>query len=574
MKYFPEKLSFTWIKKVYKSGELTPSELIDEVIRRAQTYSQKNVWIIPPSKEFCQSYIEGLAEKDKNLPLWGIPFAIKDNIDLAGVPTTAACPDYKYTPADSATVVAKLIEAGAIPVGKTNLDQFATGLVGTRSPYGEAHNAYDDQLISGGSSSGSAVSVALGMAAFALGTDTAGSGRVPAMLNCLVGFKPALGSWSTKGVVPACASLDCVTVFANSLEDAYLVDESARGFDGECPYSKEYCYRENTLPSKIYIPKDEPEFFGINEELHKSKWEKAIARIRNMGETHNISVEEIDYKMFYDAALILYEGAYVAERWADLGEFVEKNPGKTFEVTEKILRSGGTEEKTAARLFEDMHKLAEYRGKAKQLLKDAVMIMPTAGGTYTRDAVREDPIKTNSKMGLYTNHCNLLDLMAIAIPEDSFDRNLPFGITAFGNSDSSHIVKGFAKCFMESEYMRFAVCGLHKKGFSLESQLVELGADYEETRVTSPNYGLYELKTNPVKPGLVRVGPDQGESIVVDIYHLPRTKAGVFLERVKSPLEIGTIELSDNTCVKGFLCEEYAVEGCKRLQKEFLSEQA
>ena len=253
MRYFPDKLTITWIKASYKNGTLTPLELVEEIISRARQTKEKNIWITSPSLEFVKPYIEGLKEKNpKDYPLWGIPFAIKDNIDLVGIGTTAACEAYSYKPEESATVVQKLIDAGAIPVGKTNLDQFATGLVGTRSPYGEVHNALNPELISGGSSSGSAVAVALGMAAFSLGTDTAGSGRVPAALNGLVGYKPSVGAWSSKGVVPACASLDCITVFANNLGDAELVNELARGFDENSKWSKTYDVPNKKLPQKIY----------------------------------------------------------------------------------------------------------------------------------------------------------------------------------------------------------------------------------------------------------------------------------------------------------------------------------
>ncbi len=558
MKYFPEKLTIKWIKQAYEKNELTPSELASEIIRRASAAEEKNIWIVPPSEELISRYTDNLPEKSDDTPLWGIPFAIKDNIDLEGVPTTSACMEYAYTPEKSAFVVQKLIDAGAFPVGKTNLDQFATGLVGTRSPYGEVHNAHNPELISGGSSSGSAVSVALGMAAFALGTDTAGSGRVPAMLNTLVGFKPALGAWSTSGVVPACASLDCVTVFANSFEDAEEVDRSARGYDSECSWSRKYTYEGDRLPEKILIPAEEPEFFGDMADVHRAKWHSAVERIKSLG----ITVEEADYRMFYDAALILYEGAYVAERWADLKEFVEKNTGKVFPVTEKILRSGGTEEKTAARLFDDLHRLQYYRHKTREILENAVMIMPTAGGTFTREQVRQDPVKTNSKMGLYTNHCNLLDLMAAAVPENSRDRDYPFGITLFALAENSALVKSTAKKFLETEYTEFAVCGLHKKGYMLESQLAELGAEFCEHTVTAKAYGLYELNTVPVKPGLVRK-PEGGNSIEVDVYRISKQSLGRFLDNVNSPLVIGSVELADGRTVKGFLCEEYALSGAE-----------
>lgn len=447
MRNFPEKLTMEWVKTAYEKGSLTPEELVEEIIRRAGETRDKNIWITPPSRELTEKYIKRLPARKEGYPLWGIPFAIKDNIDLEHVPTTAACPGFSYTPEKSAFVVERLIQAGALPVGKTNLDQFATGLVGTRSPYGEVHNAHDPAYISGGSSSGSAVAVVLGMAAFSLGTDTAGSGRVPAMLNTLVGYKPPLGAWSTSGVVPACASLDCVTVFANSLDDALFVDESARGYDRDCIWSVEYEKKEEKLPEKIFLPEKEPEFFGDNRKVHRAKWLGAAERIEHLG----IDVEYLDYKLFYDAALMLYEGAYVAERWADLKDFVEKNPGKTFPVTEQILKSGASEEKTAARLFEDLHKLKYYRHKTAELLKNGVMVMPTAGGTFTREQVREDPVGTNSRMGLYTNHCNLLNLCAAAVPENSRDKDLPFGITIFGLAGEDNLVRAAAAKFLQTE---------------------------------------------------------------------------------------------------------------------------
>lgn len=558
--YVPEQLTIGWIKQAYAKQVLTPKELIEEMIKRAKTQEEKNIWIVPPTEEAIQPYLDALPKEREQYPLWGIPFAIKDNIDLAGVPTTAACPDFSYIPKENATVVEKLIKAGAIPIGKTNLDQFATGLVGTRSPYGEVHNAYQPEMISGGSSSGSAVSVALGLAAFALGTDTAGSGRVPAMLNTLVGWKPPVGSWSSKGVVPACASLDCVTVFAKKMEDVELVNSIAKGFDAECCWSKTFQEKGKTLPKKVYIPKEEPEFYGDFKEIYRQKWNACIKRIKGLG----ILVEELDMNMFQKAALILYEGAYVAERWEDLKEFVEANPGKTFPVTETILRSGEKKENTAAKLFGDLHQLQQYKAKARLLLEDSVMIMPTAGGSFTREQVRRDPIETNSKMGLYTNHCNLLDLTAIAVPENSSDRTYPFGITIFGRSDSENLVLAFGEAFLASESIQLAVCGLHKKGYPLEYQLTELGAEWLGTAKTAKGYHLYELDTEPKKPGMVYQG-DGETSIEVELYDIPKQKLGYFMELVKKPLYLGDIELEDKRTVKGFLCEAAAIVGAREI---------
>ncbi|MEE3420508.1 MAG: allophanate hydrolase [Lachnospiraceae bacterium] len=444
MTTIPKKITISWLKEAYASKKLTPWELMREIVKRAGEEKQRNIWILPPVEEFLSPYLSYLETMPEDLPLWGIPFAIKDNIDLAGVPTTAACPDYAYVPKRSAAVVQKLIDAGAIPVGKTNLDQFATGLVGTRSPYGECHNALNEELISGGSSSGSAVSVACGMAAFALGTDTAGSGRVPAMLNGLVGFKPALGAWSTRGVVPACASLDCVTVFSNTLEDAEAVNEEAMGYDSDCIWSRQYDAVKKNIPKKVFLPETKPTFFGDYKEIMEKKWDTAVARVRSLG----IPCEEIDYQMFYDAARILYDGSYVAERWADLGDFVTRHENSVFPVTKKILMSGAAPDKTATGLFGDLHALQAYRHKAAEILRDAVMIMPTTGGTFTRDQVREDPVETNSLMGLYTNHCNLLDFVACAVPENVNDTEIPFGITIFALSQNTGLVLKSAEEFL------------------------------------------------------------------------------------------------------------------------------
>lgn len=441
----PQRLTITWLKAAYTTGELTVGELAEEILSRAELQEQRNIWIVPPTWDFLAPYLERLQSLSRDLPLWGIPFAIKDNIDLAGVPTTAACPDYAYVPDESAAVVQRLLDAGAFPVGKANLDQFATGLVGTRSPYGEVHNALNGELISGGSSSGSAVSVALGMAAFSLGTDTAGSGRVPAMLNGLVGLKPAIGAWSTRGVVPACASLDCVSVFAHTLEDVQSVDAVATGYDPDCPWSRHFGPVQKRVPEKLLLPLQEPQFFGDYAQVMREKWNRSLEQIAALG----IPTERIDYQMFYDAAKILYEGAYVAERWSDLGEFVSAHEESVFPVTRKILQSGASPDKTAARLFDDLHALQAYRQRTAQLLQGAVMVMPTAGGTFTRDQVREDPVRTNSLMGLYTNHCNLLDLAAVAVPQDAQDRELPFGITIFGLSGNLGLVLETAERFRQ-----------------------------------------------------------------------------------------------------------------------------
>lgn len=437
----PEKLTITWLREHYLKKSLDPEQVVLEIIRRAKATASMNIWIVYPDMALIRSYLERLSALDReSCPLWGIPFAIKDNIDLAGVMTTAGCPDYAYMPTESAAVVRRLTEAGAIPVGKTNLDQFATGLVGMRSPFGETHNALREELISGGSSAGSAVAVAKGQAAFSLGTDTAGSGRVPAALNGLFGWKPSCGAWPLSGVVPACSSIDCVTVFTHSLNDCLSVDNAVRGFEPKDPWSKEF-----SVPlarrSMVYLPDQEPDFYGPFAREYEEAWHKDVARISEIYP----GTKTIDCSILGKAAKILYEGPWIAERWADLGAFVESHPGSVLEVTEKILRSGTNFD--AASLFKALHELQSIKAQTRQLLKDAVLVMPTCAGTWTREQVRQDPIGKNSDLGRYTNHCNLLDLCAVAVPSNCAAENLPFGITFFALAENEDLLCGAAAAF-------------------------------------------------------------------------------------------------------------------------------
>ncbi len=558
-----ETLTIETLAAAYTAGKTTPRAVAEAIVARAAQHAASNIWVTPPSMDLVEPYLarlEGMSEEERAAaPLWGIPFAVKDNIDLAGAPTTAACPEYAYTPAESATVVRLLVEAGAFPVGKTNLDQFATGLVGTRSPYGECRNALKPELISGGSSSGSAVSVALGMAAFALGTDTAGSGRVPAALNNLVGFKPALGKWSTKGVVPACASLDCVTVFANTLADALAVDAVASKPDAECAWSKAYSAKEPRFPRTVYVPTEEPQFYGPYEDEYRTSWHKALARISCVAQAQGAKVEPIDTAEFSRIASILYDGPWVAERWSDLGSFVEEHGEAVFPVTKQILESGNRPDLTAADMFQTLHQVTAMRAKCAQLFDDAVMIMPTAGGTFTREQVDADPIATNSQMGLYTNHCNLSDLGAIAVPAGWAAEAVPFGITAFTTAKRQCLTDGFAQAFLAQEPVEVAVCGQHMRGLALHGQLEELGAVFLQATRTAASYQLFALPTTPVKPGLVKA-PEKGSSIEVETYLLTAEAFGKLVAATPAPLGFGTIELEDGREVKGFLVEPCALE--------------
>ncbi len=436
-----EYMTIKQLKEKYSVGT-TPKSVIEEVIRRSQELSDRNIWITSPDMKMIKPYLEQLSGMDRDLPLWGVPFAIKDNIDLKGVPTTAACPAYAYIPEKSAEIVERLVAAGAIPVGKTNLDQFATGLVGTRSPYGECKNSIDPDYISGGSSSGSAVAVAMGLCVFSLGTDTAGSGRVPAALNNICGIKPSIGVYPKTGVVPACESLDCVTVFAADFEDAMTVDAASRGFSADDPWSRNI----TKIPAqcrKMLLPETEPEFYGDFAGEYRICFKKFCEDMKT-----RFDVEYIPTEIFSQTAAMLYGGPWISERWAALGDFVTSHSVDIFPVTRGILESGKGEEYSAADLFTKQHLLQENKRIVRNMLKGAVFAMPTCGGTFTRDQVRNDPVATNSKMGLYTNHCNLLDLCALAIPYGVFDTNgteLPFGITLFALSDEEGMAESAAR---------------------------------------------------------------------------------------------------------------------------------
>lgn len=557
----PWPLTISALRSGYRTGRFTITEVIDVIMERSKQDADKAIWILPPSLERIQPYLERLEEMNpEDYPLWGIPFAVKDNIEVAGWPVTAACPDFSYLAIQHAAVVERLVAAGAIPVGKTNLDQFATGLVGTRSPYGATCNALRQELISGGSSSGSAVAVARGQAAFALGTDTAGSGRVPAALNGLVGYKPALGAWPSAGVIPACRSLDCVTVFTHTIEDAEAVDRQVRGKLASDPYSADRPLGHAAIPDLFLIPEGPLEFFGPFASSYSLAWERAKQTLIETGHT----VKAIDISLFQEAAAQLYEGPWVAERWADLEMFIAEHPGSALSVTEQILRSGSKTEYTAAALFRSQHRLAEIRSSVRELLQGALLVLPTAGGTWTREQVMADPVTTNSKLGLYTNHCNLLDLSAVSVPAGEAENRLPFGITLFALPEEEANLGAAARSMLSRREevtvtVTVAVCGLHMRGMPLERQMLDLGAEFIEESHTAPVYELYSLPTEPPKPGLIRV-TSSGASIQLELWKMPLSSFGQFTAAIPAPLGIGQIELADGRHVSGFMCEAYAAE--------------
>jgi allophanate hydrolase len=425
-------LQISHLRNLYLSGALKPTDLVKQLDAEIGNEDNRHIWIRRLTLDEMMVYAKRLEGKSiADLPLYGVPFAIKDNIDLAGIPTTAACPEFAYIPTHSATVVQKLLDAGAIPIGKTNLDQFATGLVGTRSPYGACQNSFNPDYISGGSSAGSAVSVALGMASFSLGTDTAGSGRVPAMFNNLVGHKPSCGLLSTSGVVPACRTLDCVSIFALTAEDAAQVLESAQGFDEEDAYSRKAITPVETNEMETIL--DESFTFGVPKQDQLAFFDNAetpalFAQAIHQLESLGGKAVEIDFEPFLETARLLYEGPWVAERYAAIRDFFETKPEAIFPVTKQII--GGATKFSAADTYLSQYKLKALQRKAEKVWNDIdIMVTPTAGTIYTIAQVNADPVKCNSNLGYYTNFMNLLDLSATAVPTGFQLDGMPFGIT-------------------------------------------------------------------------------------------------------------------------------------------------
>ncbi|MCR1815573.1 allophanate hydrolase [Aliarcobacter butzleri] len=440
------KLNIKDLRAKYLSGEVTVKEVISSIFEKIEKTRDYNIWIYTLTEEELTPYLKNLENKNiEELPLYGIPFAIKDNIDLVGIPTTAACPEFSYTPKKSAFVVEKLIEAGAIPIGKTNLDQFATGLVGTRSPYGECKNSINKEYISGGSSSGSAVSVALSMASFSLGTDTAGSGRVPAAFNNLIGLKATKGVISTSGVVPACRSLDCVTVFAKDLESIQEVFEVANSYDEEDIYSRVYEKKEfeEKVKFSFAIPKKEQlKFFG--DEEAKNLFDEAVKKFELFGG----KAYEIDYEPFNESANLLYSGPWVTERFIAIKEVITKTPEVVEQTVRKII-SGG-ENINAINYFESEYILKKNRKKAEKLFEEFdFMLTPTTGTIYKIEEVNNNPIELNTNLGYYTNYMNLLDLSAIAVPAGFRKNGLPFGVTVVAKNFEEKKLLSYASKYME-----------------------------------------------------------------------------------------------------------------------------
>ena len=576
-------LTITSLAESYRSGALTPAALVEKLLVERRKYPAHNIWISEVSDDALRTRARELDGIDpKSLPLYGIPFAIKDNIDFATLPTTAGCAAFAFQPEASNPVVQALIDAGAIALGKTNLDQFATGLVGTRSPYGICTNAFDPAYISGGSSSGSAVAVALGLASFSLGTDTAGSGRVPAAFNNLIGYKPTLGSLSMRGVVPACRSLDAMSIFALTAEDAARVAAVALKFDASDAWS-----RAAQLPSqrgwgnsskfRFAVPRAaQLEFFG--NASYAELFDASVQRLRELGgESHEVDIEPL-----LETARLLYEGPWVAERYLATESLLTSRPEAMLPVTRQII-SGGAAPK-ALDAFRAQYRLKDLIRRAEPIWQAAqLLLLPTAGTHYRIADEQADPMRLNSTLGRYTNFVNLMDLAAVAVPAGFTPAGLPFGVSliapAWNDADLLALAGRLQRACVSTlgattlslppapavtagtDLIDVMVCGAHMSGLPLNKQLLERGAWLINTTRTAPVYRFYALPGGPpFRPGLVQV-KEGGVAIDVEVWRMPVEHFGSFVAGIPAPLGIGKVKLENGSAVSGFLCESLGVDG-------------
>ena len=571
-----ERLSARGIGEAVNSRSRAAVEVVSETLDRITAYDavQPQTWITRLSRDAVLKRAEAVDAKiagGEILPLAGVPFAIKDNIDLAGVETTAGCPGYAFSPGRDAEVVARLVAAGAIPVGKTNLDQFATGLVGARTPYGIPGCVFNRAYVSGGSSSGSSVAVAAGLVAFALGTDTAGSGRVPAAFNGLVGFKPTKGRWSTRGVVPACRSLDCVTAMTNDLADAELLDELLTGLDDEDAFSRRPPADAPSVGAgRLGIPRPgDLEWFGDTQA--ERLFERAKAAARDSG----LTLVEIDIAPLLECARLLYQGPWVAERAAAVAGLLKTRPGAIHPVVRTILQGGALT--SAVEAFDGFYALKTFETFAEEMwgVIDALML-PTTPTIYRIAEVLAEPFGLNANLGLYTNFVNLLDMAAVAIPAGYREEGTGFGVSLIGPAWSEARLLELAAGFpvtspppldlqARTQRIKLAVVGAHLAGMPLHWQLTSREARFIGATQTAPTYRLYAMAgSKPPKPALVH-DVQGGRSIEVEVYELDAAAFGGFTADVPAPLAIGTIALADGATVKGFVAEPRAILGAAEI---------
>jgi allophanate hydrolase len=571
------------ILDTYRGGTLKPDDIVARSFARIRAHNDPAIFITLREEADVLAEARALARDGaRTLPLYGIPVAIKDNIDVKGLPTTAACPAYLYRPHNDAACVARLREAGALIIGKTNMDQFATGLVGVRTPYGIGRNLFNPKLVPGGSSTGSALAVAAGLTPLALGTDTAGSGRVPAGFGNIVGLKPSRGVVSTAGVVPACRTLDCVSVFALTVDDAMAMLKAVAAPDNDG--------RARRLPStgpmpyglKLGVPlAGQRLFFG--DRASEAAYDAALAQLSSLG----ANIVEIDIEPFYAAARLLYEGPWVAERFLTVKALVASSPESMHPVTRQILLAGA--HGSAADAFAAFYQLDDLMHVRDHTFRaiDA-LVLPTAPTIYSIDQVMADPIGLNSRLGTYTNFVNLLDMCGLAVPASMRPDGVPFGVTFLARAGEDAMLAAIGREFHAATGLPLgalnykppplgrqtaaasdgeipiAVVGAHLSGMPLNGELRGAGGRLIERAVTAPHYRLYALAgTRPPKPGLLRVANGAGAAVEIEVWALSESAFGRFVAAVPTPLSIGTLELADGRSVKGFLVEAEAVTGAR-----------
>lgn len=579
-----EDLPFTLeaLRAAYRDG-LAPAAVMREVDRRLAAADDPGIFISRFDRDALAAMAGALGPHDPALPLWGVPFAVKDNIDLAGLPTTAACPAFAYAPERDAFVVARLRAAGAIPVGKANLDQFATGLVGVRTPYPAPRNALDPAIVPGGSSSGSAVAVALGAVAFSLGTDTAGSGRVPAGLNNIVGLKPTLGALSASGLVPACRTLDTISVFALTVDDAWAAFRAMAAFDPADPYSRRIAAPALAAPPPapaVGVPsRASRRFFG--DAAQERSFDATLAALEKGG----ARIVELDFAPFFAVAEMLYAGAWVAERHTIVGPLLARDPEAVHPVIRRIVAPAAS--MSADDAFLGFYRLEALRREVEPALAAVdLLCVPTFPAFVTRDEIAADPVGPNARLGTYTNFVNLLGLCGLAVPTPAREDGRPGGVTLLAAAGRDALLasvgRGIERLGTRTlgatgwpvpeaapfaaaagpEEIEVAVCGAHMSGLPLNGELTRLGGRFLRAARTTPAYRLYALAGGPPRrPGMVR-SPDGG-AIALEVWALPSAAFGAFIAGVPAPLSIGTVELADGTRPKGFLCEPAGVLGAK-----------
>jgi allophanate hydrolase len=575
----------TAIVAAHRAGTHSPAQTVARSFARIRSHNDPAIFISLRDEADAIAEAEALAAKDPaRLPLYGVPVAVKDNIDVAGLPTTAACPAFAYSPAHDATVVARLREAGAIVIGKTNLDQFATGLVGVRSPYGVPNNPMRGDLIPGGSSSGSAVAVSAGLVPLALGTDTAGSGRVPAMLNNIIGLKPSLGLIPTSGVVPACRTLDCVSIFSLTTDDAMTALAAMAGPDAADPYSRDRPLAPMTaFPAhlRLGVPREgQLIFFG--DKVSEAAYGEALKRLTALGAT----LVEFDLEPFYETARLLYEGPWIAERYLVIRDLLASSPEAIHPVTREITLPGAG--LSAADTFAALYRLQALRGISERTFAGLdALVLPTAPTAYSTAQVLANPIELNSRLGTYTNFVNLLDLCGLALPSAIRADEIPFGITLLAPAGQDAHLASIGRVFhadtgltlgarpvpqpplatlpanAPGDEIAIAVVGAHLSGMALNGELTTLGGRLLEAAVTTPDYKLYALDATPAKPGMLRVAAGTGASIALEIWTLPAAAFGKFVAAIPPPLSIGTVRLADGRGVKGFIVESADIGGAR-----------